>query len=180
MMGQNYKLLNTILLIIIAALCGEIYVLNERLSEMTEIIHFMNEKINEMEELQRDFAKANLEKQSNLKDGTYTLVGITAIILTVVALLYFGGIDPGSMADALNVSANQAAAETIGQNNLNSNNLIDCLRNIKDMNHEIIKQIDLKSEILVSKIGAVLSAITKGNSLNATLSSIKSSIEDFE
>ncbi len=179
-MAQNYKLLNTILLIIIAILCGEIYVLNERLSEMTEIIHSMNGKINDMEEIQKDFVKTNLEKQSNLKNGNYTVIGITAIILTVVALLYFGGIDPGSMADALNVSANQAAIETIGQNNLNSNNLIDCLKNIKDMNHEIITQVDLKSEIIVSKIGTVLSAITKGNSINTTLSSIKSSIEDFE
>jgi hypothetical protein len=179
-MAQNYKLLNTILLIIIAILCGEIYILNERLSEMSDIIHSMNEKINGLEELQKDFAKANLEKHSNLKDGNYTLIGITAIMLTVVALLYFVGIDPGSMANALNVSAEQATTETIGQNNLNSSNLIDCFRNIKDMNNEIIAQIDTKFEILGSKTGAVLNAITKGKSLNATLFSIRFSIEDFE
>ena len=179
-MAQNYKLLNTILLIIIAALCGEIYLLNEKLSEMSELMHSLNEKITKLEDLQNDLAKANMEKQNFLKEGNNTILGITAILLTIVALLYFGGVDPGSLANALNVSAEQTATEAIGQNDLNSMNLIDCLKNIKDMNQQIITVIDLKSAIIVSKIGNVLNAITKGNSINSTLSSIRSSIEDFE
>lgn len=179
-MAQNYKVLNTILLIVIAALCGEIYLLNEKLSEMSDLIHSLNEKITKLEDLQNDLAKANMEKQNYLKESNHTILGISAIALTIVALLYFGGIDPGSMADALNVSAEQAAAETIGQNDLNSNNLADCLKNIRDMNQQIITMIDLKSILIVSKISNVLNAITKGNSINSTLSSIKSSIEDFE
>lgn len=179
-MAQNYKLLNTILLIIIAALCGEIYLLNEKLSEMSELIHSLNDKITKLEDLQKDLVKANLEKQNYLQEGNYTILGITAIVLTIVALLYFGGIDPGSMADALNVSAEQAAKDTIGQNDLNSNNFVDCLKTIKDMNQQIISTIDIKSAIIVSKINTVLNAITKGSSINTTLSSIRSSIEDFE
>lgn len=171
-MAQNYKLLNTILLIVIAALCGEIYLLNEKLSGMSELIHSLNDKIMKL----KDLAKANLEKQDYLKEGNYTILGITAIALTIVALLYFGGIDLGSMADALNVSAEQAAKETIGQNDLNSNNLVDCLKNIKDMNQQIISVIDLESAIIVSKINTVLNAVTKGSSINSTLSSI----EDFK
>jgi hypothetical protein len=180
MMDQSYKLINILLLIIIAALCGEIYLLNERLSEMTELIKSLNDKIVGLEEAQKELANANLEKQTNLKDSNYTLLGISAIILTIVVLVYFGGINPGSMAEALIISADQAAAETIGQNNLNSNNLIDCLNTIKDMNQQIIAQLDVRFDVLCSKTNAVLNAIIKGNSLNATLSSIRSSIEDFE
>lgn len=179
-MAQNYKLLNTILSIIIAVLCGEIYLLHEKLSEMSEIIHSLNDKITKLEDLQKDLANANLEKQNFLREGNYTILGITAVVLTIVTLLYFGGIDPGSMADALNVSAEQAASETLGQNDLNSSNFVDSLKTIKDMNQQIISVIDHKSVLIVSKINTVLNAITKGNSINTTLSSIKSSIEDFE
>jgi len=45
MTALSYRLVNTILLIIIAALYGEICVLNERLSEMVEIVHSLNNKI---------------------------------------------------------------------------------------------------------------------------------------
>jgi hypothetical protein len=165
---------------IIAALCGEIYLLNERLSEMSELIHSLNDKITKLEDLQKDLVKANLEKQDYLRESNYTILGITAIALTIVALLYFGGIDPNSMTDALNVSAEQAAKDTIGQNDLNSNNFVDCLKNIKDMNQQIISTIDIKSAIIVSKINTVLNAITKGRSINVPLSSIRSTVEDFE
>jgi len=180
MMAQNYKMLNTILLAIIAALCGEIYLLNEKLSEISELVQSFNDKIERMENVQKDLVKASLDKQDTIKGGNYTILGVGAIILTVVALLYFGGIDPGSLANALNVSADQAAAETIGQNNINSNNLIDCLRSIKDMNQSIITVIDVKADVICSKINVVLNAIIKGGTINAALSSIKSSLEDFE
>lgn len=179
-MALSYRLINTALLVIIAALSREIYILNERLSEMTQIVQSLNHKIEGMEEFQKELAKSNLEKHNNLKDGNYTLLGISAIILTVVGLLYFGGVDPGSIADALNVSANQTAAGAIGQNNLNSHNLIDCLKNIKDMNYQIITEINVKSDVICSKINAVLTAITKGKSINSILSSVKSSPDDFE
>ena len=73
-MAQNYKLLNTILLIVIAALCGELHLLSEKLSEMSDFIHSLNEKIIKLEDLQSDLARANMEKQNYLKESNHTMV----------------------------------------------------------------------------------------------------------
>jgi hypothetical protein len=69
-MAQNYKMWNTVLLVIITALCGEIYLLNEKLSEMIKLVQSFNDKIEKMANVQKDLVKTSLDKQDTIKGGT--------------------------------------------------------------------------------------------------------------
>ncbi len=175
--GFNHKFLYTTLIAIIAALCGELYLLTEKLSDMSEAIQTLNDKVSELQDLQ----EIQIEKETKVEKGNHTIAGICAIIsLMVVLYLYFGGIDPGSMGDLFNISANQASQDIISQNQLICQNLSDCLRSIDLLNKSAISELGHKTDVICGKINVVINAVVKSDCVNQMLSSISSKPEDFE
>lgn len=176
----NYKIVNTVLLIIIAMLCGEIYLLTEKISEMNGMIQSLTEKISKIEE----FQKVNIDKSNVTIQGNSVIAGAAGVLLGIMVLMYFGGIDPGSLGNALNISANQATQDLVSQNNLINQNLIDCIKNINYLNKSVIAEIGNKTDFLCSKINIVIKSVTNSNSsgpnIDTLLRSIESSTEDFE
>lgn len=53
MITNTYKIINTVLVFIIAILYGEIYLLSEKLSEMLKMIQILENKVSQMEYLQK-------------------------------------------------------------------------------------------------------------------------------
>lgn len=80
-MEKDYKkiinvllIINAICLIVIAALCGEIYLLQEKLSELTDTIQTLNTKISHLESIQYETMYGDQTNQSlKLEDSLKTI-----------------------------------------------------------------------------------------------------------
>lgn len=84
---KDYKIIvgillatNVICLIMIAVLCGEIYSLQEKLSEMTDIVRTLNDKISRIEVIQEE----NLLSEKRIEKGNVCILGV---ILTILGLI---------------------------------------------------------------------------------------------
>jgi len=184
MTEKNYKIIvgtllatNVICLIMITVLCGEIYSLQEKLSEMTDIVRTLNDKISRIEVIQEEtlFGEKKIEK------GNVYILGGTLTIIGVIILIYFGGIDPGALGKALNLSADQSTTDFVSQNKLIGENLKHCLSSIDFMNRGILNEIASRTDYVCTKLDVILNSIIKKDlNLNSILSNLNSGRSDWE
>lgn len=135
MMEKNFRLIvrlllgtNVMCLIIIAVQCGEIYLLQEKLSEMSDVVRSLDAKISQLESIQKEA----IYGEKLIEGGNRYILGGTVVILSIIALIYFGGIDPGDLGRSLNLLADQSTQDFTTQNKLISDNLNQCLSSIDD------------------------------------------------
>jgi len=113
MTAKEYKIIigvllvaNITCLIIISVLCGEINLLQDKLSLMSDIIRTLDEKIASIE-----LAQENLQNEKvTAKENKYILGGIL-MIMGIVIITYFGGIDPGSLKEVFELSVDQSIVD---------------------------------------------------------------------
>ena len=96
-------------LIIISVLCGEINLLQDKLSEMSDTVRALDEKIANIEVAQENFHNESLQNEKVMEKGNkYILGGILVIIGVVIVTYLGGGIDPGNVGKVFNLSADQS------------------------------------------------------------------------
>lgn len=123
-MDPNFKSVNTILLICIAVLSYEVYILTVQQSEMLATIQALNEKLVEVEKLSKLERVEQLSKLEGVEqniaksnEGIHFIAGTVILITVMVTLIYFGGIDPGDLGGAINANTNRN--EVLNQQILN-------------------------------------------------------------
>ena len=95
--------------------------------------------------------------------------------------MYFGGIDPGTLGKALNVSADQSMTDVISQNNMIGENLKACLKGIDFMNQTIVTEIGSKADHICSKLEVITKALIKKDlDLNSIFGNISSDKGNWE
>lgn len=184
MMERDYKFIigillttNVICLIIIAVLCGEIFSLQEKLSEMTDTVRTLNDKISRIEVIQEE----TLLNEKRIEKGNGYILGGALIIIGIITLTYFGGIDPGALGKALNLSADQSTTDLVNQNKLIGENLKLCLSSIDFMNRGILNEVTSRTDYICTKLDVILnSIITKDLNLNSIFSNLNSERSDWE
>lgn len=183
-MEQNSKFIirlllgtNALCITIICILCGEIYLLQDRLSEVTDIIRSLNEKISKLETVQQ----ISIQDGKSIEKGNGYLLGMAAVVLCISALIYFGGIDPGGLGDTLNLVADQSSKDINNQNVLINENLKHCLRGIENINRDLLTEITTRTDYICAKLNIVInSVVAKDVNLNSILGSITSTKSDWE
>jgi hypothetical protein len=166
---------NVVCLIIVAVLCGEIISLQEKLSEMTNIVRTLNDKISRIEVIQEE----TFLSEKKIEKGNGYILGGALIMISVIALIYFGGIDPGDL--GLNLLADQSTTDFVNQNNLVSENLKLCLSSIDFMNRSILNEIASRTDHICTKLDVIMnSIITKDLNLNSIFSNLNSGRSDWE
>jgi hypothetical protein len=184
MMERDYKFIigillttNVICLIIIAVLCGEIFSLQEKLSEMTDTVRTLNDKISRIEVIQEE----TLLNEKRIEKGNGYILGGALIIIGIITVTYFGGIDPGALGKALNLSADQSTTDLVNQNKLIGENLKPCLSSIDFMNRGILNEVTSRTDYICTKLDVILnSIITKDLNLNSIFSNLNSERSDWE
>ena len=184
MLAKYYKLIIGLLLAnnitcgtIIYILSDEIKILQGQLSEMTSLTFKLNDKLTRIEEVQE---KA-LPREVKIEKGNVYILGGAVIIIGIVILMYFGGIDPGALGQALNLSADQSTLEIIGQNKLIGENLKACLSSIDYMNKHIAAEVTSKAEFICNKIDIMLnSMITKNLDFNSGIDNLSTRRSDWD
>ena len=136
MTAKEYKVVigvllvtNIIGLIIIFVLCGEINLLQDKVSEMSGAIRALNEKISNIELVQE-----NLQNEKVMAKGNKYIFGGIFTIVGIVILGYFGGINPGNLGKVFDLSADRLTDDVVSQNEFISKNLKLCLQSIDFMN----------------------------------------------
>jgi len=168
---------NVVCLIIVAVLCGEIISLQEKLSEMTDIVRTLNDKISRIEVIQEE----TFLSEKKIEKGNGYILGGALIMISVIALIYFGGIDPGDLGKALNLLADQSTTDFVNQNNLVSENLKLCLSSIDFMNRSILNEITSRTDHICTKLDVIMnSIIRKDLNLNSIFSNLNSGRGDWE
>jgi hypothetical protein len=184
MMERDYKIIVGILLatnitclIIISILCGEINLLQERITETSDMIRVLENKIANIEVTQEE---SFLNEKETVKGNRYILGGVLTV-LGIVIIVYFGGIDPGTLGKALNVSADQSMTDVISQNNMIGENLKACLKGIDFMNQTIVTEIGSKADHICSKLEVITKALIKKDlDLNSIFGNISSDKGNWE
>ena len=130
MTAKEYKIIigallvvNMTCLIIISVLCGEINLLQDRLSEMCDTVRALDEKISNIEVTQENFHNKSLQNEKVVEKGNKYILGGILVIIGVVIVTHLGGIDPGNLGKVFNLSADQLTVDLINQNDLISKNL---------------------------------------------------------
>jgi uncharacterized protein YoxC len=184
MTERDYKIvigvllaINVICLIIIFVLCGEINSLQEKLSEMTDTVRALDDKISRIELAQEE----TLLSEKRLEKGNGYILGGALTVIGIIALIYFGGIDPGALGRALNLSADQSTIDFVSQNKLISENLKLCLSSIDFMNRSILTEVTSRTDYICKKLDVILnSIITKDVNLNSIFSNLTSGRSNWE
>lgn len=182
MTAKEYKIIigvllavNITCLIIISILCGEINLLQDKLSEMSNTIRALDEKIANIELAQENFHNENLQNEKVTAKGNKYILGGIFMIIGIVIITYFGGIDPGNLGKVLNLSADQSTTDLISQNDLIGKNLKLCLQGIDFMNKSIVAEIGAKTDFVCAKLEVITKAlINKDINLNSILGNIPS------
>lgn len=168
---------NVICLIIVSALCGEINSLQERLLEMTDTVRALDDKISRIEVAQEE----TLLNEKRIEKGNGYILGGALTIIGVIVLIYFGGIDPGALGKALNLSADQSTMDFVSQNKLIGENLKLCLSSIDFMNRGILAEVTSRTDHICAKLDVILNSIvTKDVNLNSIFSNLTSGRSDWE
>jgi hypothetical protein len=181
MTAREYKVVIGILLvaniaclIIISILCGEIDLLQNKLSELSDTIRALDDKIASIEAAQEKFQKENILSEKVAAKGSKYIFGGILTILGIAIVAYFGGIDPGNLGKIINLSADQSTADLITQNDLIGKNLKLCLLNI-DFIYESIVAVENKTDLVCAKLEVILKAlINKDVNLNSILGNLPS------
>lgn len=91
------------------------------------------------------------------------------MIIGVVIITYFGGIDPGDLGKVFNLSADQSTADLI------SKNLKLCLQGIDFMNKSIVAEVKAKTDFVCAKLEVITKAfINKDRNLNSIFGNLPS------
>jgi hypothetical protein len=168
---------NAIGLTIVSGLTGEVTLLQEKLSDMTDIVRTLDDKISSMEVTQ----EKTIVVEKNLEKGNAYILGGALITLGLIGLIYFGGIDPGDLGKVLNLSADQSTMDFVSQNKLISENLKHCLSSIDTMNRGILSEVTSRTDHICSKLEVILNSIVKKDvNLNSMLSNLTSGRSDWE
>ena len=183
-MERDYKIIvgvllatNITCLIIISILCGEINLLQERITETSDLIRVLENKIANIEVIQEENL---LNEKETVKGNRYILGGVLTV-LGIVIIMYFGGIDPGALGKALNLSADQSTTDLVNQNKLIGENLKLCLSSIDFMNRGILNEVTSRTDYICTKLDVILnSIITKDLNLNSIFSNLNSERSDWE
>jgi hypothetical protein len=108
MTEKEYKIItvvllltNVICLITVLVLIGEINLLQENLSDMTDIVRILDDKISRIEVVQEE----TLQSEKRIEKGNGYILGGAFTIIGVIALIYFGGIAKVALGKALNLSS---------------------------------------------------------------------------
>lgn len=176
MTEKDYKIVigmllttNIICLIIVSVLCGEINSLQERLSDMTDTVRTLDDKISRIELAQEE----TLLSEKRIEKGNGYILGGALIIMGIIVLTYFGGIDPGTLGKALNLSAEQSTMDFVSQNKFIGENLKLCLSSIDFMNRGILTEVTSRTDHICNKLDVIInSIITKDVNLNSIISNI--------
>jgi len=183
MTAKEYKIVigallvvNMTCLIIISVLCGEINLLQDKLSEMSDTVRALDEKIANIEVIQENFHNESSQNEKVMEKGNkYILGGILVIIGVVIVTYLGGGIDPGNLGKVFNLSADQSTVDLISQNDLISKNLKFCLQSIDFMNKSIVAEIGSKTDFICSKLEVITKAfINKEINLNSIFGNLPS------
>lgn len=182
MTAKEYKIIigallvtNVTCLIIISVLCGEINLLQNQLMEMSDTIRTLDEKIANIELFQEDFRNENLQNDKIMGKGKRYIIGGILVIMGIVIVTYFGGIDPDNLGKVFNLSANQSLADLTDQNETIYKNLKLCLQSIDFMNKSIVAEIESKTDFVCSKLEVITKAlINKDVNLNSIFGNVSS------
>lgn len=166
---------NVACLIIISILCGEIDLLQNKLSEMSDTIRVLDDKIASIEAAQEKFQNESIQSEKVAAKGSKYIFGGILTILGIAIVAYFGGIDPGNLGKIINLSADQSTADLISQNDLIGKNLKLCLQGIDFMNKSIVAEIGAKTDFVCAKLEVITKAfINKDVNLNSVLGNLPS------
>ena len=182
MTAREYKVVIGILLvaniaclIIIYILCGEIYLLQNKLFEMSDTIRALDDKIASIEAAQEKFQNESIQSEKVAEKGSKYIFGGILTILGIAIVAYFGGIDPGNLGKIINLSADQSTADLINQNGLIGKNLELCLQGIDFMNKNIVAEIGAKTDFVCAKLEVITKAlVNKDVNLNSILGNLPS------
>jgi len=180
MTAREYKVVIGILLvaniaclIIISILCGEIDLLQNKLSEMSNTIRALDDKISSIELAQEKFQNESIQSEKVAAKGSKYIFGGILTILGIVIIAYFGGIDPGNLGKIINLSSDQSTADLIHQNGLIGKNLKLCLQGIDFMNKSIVGEIGVKTDFVYDKLQVITKAlINKDVNLNPVVGNL--------
>ena len=107
---------NLICLITIAFLHVEINLLEEKLLEMNDNSRALEDKISIMESSQNEHINISCEKVIKKNNVNACILVGTVIVIGVIALICFGGVDPGNLGKSLNLSSCQSKTDLINHN----------------------------------------------------------------
>jgi len=161
-MDQKYKTLNRLLIVligtniiclfIIAFVIAENNLLQEKLSEMTENFRLLDEKISRIEATQNESIRGG----KMVEKGNGYILGGVVIIIGIVTLIYFGGIDPGALGKALNLSSIDPMTDFVSQNKLiGEKNFNLCISSIDAMNEGTFKKVASKTDFTCNKLEVI-------------------------
>jgi len=92
---------NLICLITVAYLCVEINLLQEKLLEMTDNFRALEAKMSRIESsYNNEYIRGDKMLEKN--NGNIHILNGAIIIVSVIALIYFGGVDPRNLGKSLN------------------------------------------------------------------------------
>jgi hypothetical protein len=80
----------------------EIQALRESLAEMASEVKTSKDKISIMESSQNEHINTSCEKVIKKNNGNAGILVVTVIVVSVIALIYFGGVDPRNLGKSLN------------------------------------------------------------------------------
>jgi hypothetical protein len=80
----------------------EIQALRESLAEMASEVKTSKDKISIMESSQNEHINLSCEKVIKKNNGNAGILVVTVIVVSVIALIYFGGVDPRNLGKSLN------------------------------------------------------------------------------
>lgn len=142
---------------------------------MSGAIRALNEKISNIELVQENFQNENLQNEKVTAKGSKLILGGVLMIMSIVILGYFGGIDPGSLGKGFDLSASQLAADIADQNAFINKNLNTCLQSVDFMNKSIVAEIGTKTDFICAKLEVITKAfINKDINLNSIFGNLPS------
>lgn len=182
MTAKDYKIvisilltINVICLVIIATLCGEIYLLQTTLSETADTVRLLEDKISRIEVIQEE----TLLGEKRIEKSNGYILGGALIIIGIITSMYFGGIDPGALGKALNLSADQLTTDFVSQNKLIDENTKLCLRSIDFMHKSILAEMASRSAQVNTKTEVIFNKMMKKD-INSLFSELTPNPNDWE
>lgn len=127
---------------------------------MSKIMEEMMDKLETLEHttnIESDKSSVNLESNK-------WIIGTITISIIILAVIYFGGIDPGAMSNALNSSSNQMVELINTQNNTEAHHFKTLVEGQKDMSNSILTEVINQSKIIGEKLNVIINNLMKTTS----------------
>jgi hypothetical protein len=152
MEGNYNRLLIGLLITIIPLLTGDIILLNQQISDMAHTIDDVNQKLDQLEKL----VESGNADNKVIRTGNKWVIGSIVVITVMVALIYFGGIDPGNLGNLFNSTADQTVELINSQNNLDAEHFKTLLEGQKNISSLIVDVISRKNDLICEKIDNIM------------------------